>query len=116
MVALLLAALAVQAYLRRRPTPAERERRRRAAIHLSGKIGDASVQEAGDHALIYSYEVRGVTYTVGQEISGLQQFLPGDLAAALGPAAVKYDPKNPADSIVLCEEWSGLTLPNRSRS
>jgi hypothetical protein len=28
--------------------------------------------------------------------------------ALLGPALVKFDPRNPANSIVICEEWSGL--------
>ena len=30
--------------------------------------------------------------------------------SGLGPVAVKYDPRNPANSIVLAEEWSGLRL------
>jgi hypothetical protein len=29
-------------------------------------------------------------------------------AALAGPAIVKYIPRNPANSIVICEEWSGL--------
>jgi len=34
--------------------------------------------------------------------------LPADRMSMVGPASVKYDPRNPANSIVLCEQWSGL--------
>jgi len=33
--------------------------------------------------------------------------LPADLSA-ISPVAVKYDPRNPANSIVIAEEWTGL--------
>jgi hypothetical protein len=32
----------------------------------------------------------------------------------LGPVSVKYDPRNPANSIVVSEEWSGLRLGKTS--
>jgi len=38
----------------------------------------------------------------------LQALLPSNPMSVIGPAQVKFDPRNPANSIVLCEEWSGL--------
>lgn len=73
-----------------------------------GKMGDASLLEIHDDLLVYSYAVRGVEYTASQDISSLKTLLPGD-AASLGHVLVKYDPRNPANSIVLAEEWSGLS-------
>jgi len=63
--------------------------------------------EIRDDLLIYSYDVRGVEYTASQDISRLKSRMPGDLSA-IGAVFVKYDPRNPANSIVLAEEWSGL--------
>jgi hypothetical protein len=38
----------------------------------------------------------------------LEALLPEDQMSMIGPALVKFDPRNPANSIVLCEDWSGL--------
>ena len=92
--------------LRRRITPEERERRRRAALATTGKITDAMLVEIREDALVYAYLVRGVEYTASQDISVLRpQFASG---LGLGAVSVKFDPKNPANSVVLAEEWSGL--------
>ncbi|MDQ6665705.1 MAG: hypothetical protein M3Z23_15100, partial [Acidobacteriota bacterium] len=56
----------------------------------------------------YSYHARGVGYTAWQDLSSLQAYLPEDRWSVVGPVSVKYDPRNPANSIVLCEQWSGL--------
>ncbi len=58
--------------------------------------------------IAYSYSVAGVTYEASQDLSALQQLLPPDVMTIVGPVSVKFDPRNPANSIVLCEEWSGL--------
>src|SRR2546422_11607378 len=59
--------------------------------------------------LVYKYEVAGVTYELSQDVSSLPEV--ASLAPqALGEAAnVKYDPTTPANSIIACEEWCGLT-------
>jgi hypothetical protein len=49
-----------------------------------------------------------VEYTASQDISALQEQVPADLSGAIGPIYVKYDARNPANSIVLAEEWNGL--------
>jgi hypothetical protein len=103
-----LGAWGVRAYLDSRPTPAELERRRRSTLHAKGKMGDATLLEYRDHVVFYSYGVRGVEYTACQDLSDLKPRLPADLWSTVGPASIKYDPRNPANSIVLCEEWSGL--------
>jgi hypothetical protein len=72
-----------------------------------GQLGDANLVEIHDGLLVYSYAVRGVAYTASQDVSELKPFVPEDIAL-LGPIGVKYDPRNPANSMVLAEEWSGL--------
>ncbi|HEV2199877.1 MAG TPA: hypothetical protein VGR73_08640 [Bryobacteraceae bacterium] len=106
-----LIALAVWIAVRRNATPEKRERRRRLQIHATGRLGDAVVTEVGDDLLYYSYTIRGVQYTASQDIAALRDRLPADLSRLVGPSQLKYVPKNPANSILLCEEWSGLRAP-----
>lgn len=105
---LLAVILAIRAWVRRRPTAEELERRRRAAINQVGKMADGMVVDVGEAAISYSYDIRGVEYTTSQDISSLQDRLPSDRYSVAGPVAVKFDPHNPANSIILCEDWSGL--------
>jgi hypothetical protein len=104
---ILLVTIGVRAWLRSRVSPDEKERRRRFMLLSAGKMGDANLLDIHDHLLVYSYAVRGVEYTASQDVSRLKHFVPGDIAS-LGAICVKYDPRNPANSIVLAEEWSGL--------
>ena len=104
--------LAVRAWRRSRVSPDEIERRRRQELMATGKMGDASLLDVHDNLLLYSYSVRGVEYTASQDISRLRQYLPADVASLAGHVLVKYDARNPANSIVLAEEWSGLRSPN----
>jgi hypothetical protein len=107
---------ATRLHLRRRPTPEELERRRRASLHRTGKMGDGEIVdvEAASASIVYSYSVAGVVYTASQDLMALQSLLPTDAMTMVGPVSVKFDPRNPANSIVLCEDWSGLR--NRTRS
>jgi hypothetical protein len=104
----LIAAIVLRAWLLRRPTAADLEKRRRLSLNQIGKMADAMILDVGDTTIEYSYDVRGVSYTATQEILALQDRLPQHRVSVTGPAAVKYDPRNPANSIVLCEDWSGL--------
>ena len=101
------AVFAYRAWQRSRVTPEERERRRRVQLAKTGKMGDAELVEIRDDLLFYSYLVRGVEYTASQDVSNLHERLPHDFAA-LGAISVKYDPHNPANSIVVAEQWTGL--------
>ena len=117
-IALVVGALAVlvaagvfaRSFFTRKPSPEEVERRRRLQIHKEGKISDAEVVDIDPATplITYSYSVAGVGYTVAQDVAALKDMLPDDLMAMVGPASIKFTPQNPANSIVLCEEWSGL--------
>jgi len=96
--------------LRRQPTPEEIERRRRDHIQINGKIGDGEIIDVDGSIIMYCYSVGGVEYTVGQDVSALTAMLPEDRMRMVGPASLMYDPKNPPNSIVLCEVWNGLRL------
>jgi hypothetical protein len=101
------AALGWRAWKTTRITPEERERRRRAELAAFGKMGDATLVEYRGNNLFYSYLVRGVEYTASQDVSSLQDLMPTSLTIE-GAVAVKYDARNPANSIVVAERWSGL--------
>jgi hypothetical protein len=103
------AVLGYRAWRRSRITAEERERRRREALAARGKMADAELAEIRDDVLFYSYGVRGVEYTASQDVTTLQEYLPRDYSE-VGPVAVKYDPRNPANSIVVAEQWSGLRV------
>jgi hypothetical protein len=93
---------------RRRPTPEEIERSRRLAIQAGGKMGDGEIIDVNGNSIMYSYSVAGVNYTASQDATELRELLPPDLMSLLGPISIKFDPRNPANSIVICEQWSGL--------
>jgi hypothetical protein len=110
LAAILVALLAVIGYRlwkASRIHPAERERRRRVALAAGGKLADAALLDYRDGQLIYSYSVRGVEYTASQDVTTLSPLIPNDFTT-LGPVFVKYDSRNPANSIVLAETWKGL--------
>jgi hypothetical protein len=110
-VSLLVAAVAVFVVLRIRRKPKDKEQRRRLDVNSNGRLGDATILEITDDAIFYEYSVRGITYTASQDISKLRELIPGDPQRLIGrPASMKYSSQNPANSILLCEEWSGLRL------
>jgi len=104
---LLTGVMGVRAWKRARISPEEMERRRRQDLTERGKLGDANLVELRGDFLVYSYAVRGTEYTASQDISSLKHFFPAHPSLA-DLALVKYDPGNPANSIVVAEHWSGL--------
>jgi uncharacterized membrane protein YciS (DUF1049 family) len=106
------AVMGVRAWLRSRISADEWERRRRQLLLAKGKMGDANLLDVHDNLLLYSYSVRGVEYTASQDISRLREYLPPDAASLAGHVLVRYDARNPANSIVLAEQWSGLRSAN----
>lgn len=80
---------------------------RRAQIVATGKLGHAKLADVRDGALFYTYAVRGVEYTASQDVTALLSLLPAG-PTAMEPVFVKYDPRNPANSIILAEHWSGF--------
>ena len=115
-VAVLLALGALVGYRKwkaSRITPEERERLRRTALATRGKLGDASLGEVRGEMVLYSYAIRGVEYIASQDMSSLHEYLP-DEDSLSGPVWIRYDPKNPANSIVLAETWTGLRARSHS--
>jgi hypothetical protein len=107
---------------RPRPTPEEIERNRRNVLANTGRITDGSITDmsTNNHGepsripqiIIYNYRIAGVSYECGQVVTALPEHVRGiriDL-----PIQVRYDPHNPADSIVVAESWSGLRLNSSS--
>jgi hypothetical protein len=106
-----LAAFSVRRYLRGRPTPDELERRRRLPTHQTSKTGDGEILDIEGDTIFYSWQVAGVGYTAAQDLTALSDRIPEDRASIIGPVSVKFLPQNPANSIVLCETWSGIGGP-----
>lgn len=108
--ALALVALGVAVWRRfRQPlAPAERERRRRLRVDAHGRMSDATLIEFRATVVCYRYEVGGAEYVASQDLSGINHLLPAELAGLSGHASVKYLPENPANSIVVSENWCGL--------
>ena len=131
-----LAALALYSWLRRKPKDAGAiERERRAYVNRVGRIVEGQVMEIVDQPrepsdpkpaglfrkrrpdratnrfrklLYYSYSISGVTYETAQDVTGLEEQLHLSRVAAGQTASVKYDPANPSNSILLADDWSGL--------
>jgi hypothetical protein len=110
-VSIALIALAVGIVMRVHGTPEKRERKRRLNVHRQGRLGDAMISEATESTLYYFYTVRGVQYTASQDVSTLREYMPADPLRLIGVSGLKYSSKNPANSILVCEEWSGLRTP-----
>jgi hypothetical protein len=107
-LAVLLIGAGLRLFLGSRVTAAQRERRRRETIHRNGRMGDAYIIDVRDSVIYYSYELRGVAYTTSQDASDFRGRLPADSSLLVGPVGIKYLPGDPANSIVICEEWNGL--------
>lgn len=105
-----LALLGWRAWRARRVPPEELERRRRRVLMAHGKMGDATLVELRENYLFYTYDVRGARYTASQDVSALKHLIPDAPDWVAMPVAVRYDPRNAANSIILAEEWSGLRM------
>jgi hypothetical protein len=117
-------------FSRRKLTAEEIERERRELLASSGRITDGTIMDSmitearnGDTSpevdpaldsvpapsiIVYNYRIAGVTYECAQDVSALADRVHGirtDL-----PIQVRYSPRNPANSIVVAESWSGLRL------
>lgn len=101
----------------RRPSAEEVERRRRERLGSMGRITDGHLLDArsldGEESisptpevLLYSYRLAGVTYNCAQDVSRLPDRVRGYRLDQ--PLQVRYDPRNPGNSIVVSENWSGL--------
>ena len=100
----------------RRQDPAEVEKLRRLDINRRGRICAGRILDLveGDTAegksdlVSYSYEVAGVTYEAAQDVTALPEIAAKARFLSGHTASVKYDPRQPMNSIIACEEWCGL--------
>jgi hypothetical protein len=113
----LIAALIYLIVRLRRPSPEEIERRRREYLALNGRITDGLILDArtitGDDSisptpdvLVYSYRLAGVTYNCAQDVRLLPDQVLGFRIDQ--PVQLRYDPRNPGNSIIVSESWTGL--------
>ena len=91
-----------------RRNPEKRERRRRMYVNRHGWLGEALITEIEGALVYYRYSVQGVQYSASQDIAAVRDKLPENLGRVVGSANLKYSARNPANSILVCEEWSGL--------
>ncbi len=108
-------ALGIWKYLKSRPGAEEIERRRRMYLHEKGKLGVARVTDFDAGHISYTYLVAGVEYSTSQDVSTLPELLPALPQLMIDNAGVKFDPRNPPNSIVICEHWSGFEKLPRQR-
>ena len=111
-------AFAGYALLRRKPkTPDDLERERRVWLNTIGRITDGTVidvQEIEPNGqrsatmLIYQYDVAGVSYEASQDVTYLRQWINLHSCRLGVPTSVKYDSRNPGNSMVISEGWVGL--------
>ncbi|MGA2235815.1 MAG: hypothetical protein ABSG23_10105 [Terriglobales bacterium] len=111
-------AIAAYALLRRKSKSADDvERERRAWLNTVGRITDGTVidvQEITTAAnrpatmLIYQYDVAGVSYEASQDVTYLRQWINLHSCRLGLPTSVKYDARNPGNSLVIAEGWMGL--------
>jgi hypothetical protein len=111
-------AFASYALLRRKPKTAEDlERERRVWLNTVGRITDGTVidvqeiEAEGNRAatmLIYQYDVAGVSYEASQDVTYLRQWINLHSCRLGLPTSVKYDSRNPGNSLVISEGWIGL--------
>ena len=118
--AIAVAAGGVWWYIRSHRLSAEEiERRRREELALGGRITDGVILDAltlGNEAsvsptpevLVYSYSLAGLVYNCAQDVSTLPNEVVGFRIDQ--PVQVRYDPRNPGNSIIVSESWTGLWL------
>jgi hypothetical protein len=97
-------------------SPEKRERNRRLMVNRYGRLADAFITEAGANIIYYEYSVHGVRYIASQDVTLLRELLPSEPERLIGVVNLKYTPRNPANSILVCEEWSGLRSPGSHRA
>ena len=106
--------------LRKRPTEEELERERRQHLVKEGRIIDGTILDiseldanesgrtAGMQLILYKYEISGVVYECSQDVTNLKDYVNIHECRLAFPCSVRYDPRRPANSIIVAENWIGL--------
>ena len=110
--------LASYALLRRKSKTADEvELERRTWLNTIGRITDGTVIDVQEITmatnrpatmLIYQYDVAGVSYEASQDVTYLRQWINLHSCRLGLPTSVKYDSRNPGNSMVIDEGWMGL--------
>ena len=110
-------AVAAYALLRRKAKNADEvELERRSWLNTVGRITDGTVIDVQEITnanrpatmLIYQYDVAGVSYEASQDVTYLRQWINLHSCRLGLPTSVKYDARNPGNSMVIAEGWMGL--------
>jgi hypothetical protein len=109
-VAIWLAVTTIR-FFRKGVSAEELERQRRLLVNQRGRIGDGLISDIHDGTIYFSYSIHGVDYQATQSVASLGDLIPAEPQRIIGPVMLKYLPRNPANSIVVCETWSGLRKP-----
>ena len=83
-VSLPVIAAGIFVVLRIRRKPKDKEKLRRMEVNTSGRLGDATITDITEDAIIYEYSVGGLTYTASQDISQLRELIPADSHRLIG--------------------------------
>ena len=107
-----------------RKSPGELERLRRLGVNAGGRIIPGRIVEVVEpmadgpagSILLYDYEVAGVTYEAAQDVSALPEIAAAAPFLSGQTTSVKFDPRQPTNSILACETWCGIPAlgPNRN--
>lgn len=100
-------------HLFRRATPESKERARLAALDSNSRSIEGTLTDETEGVLYFTYEVRGVTYHAAQDVKLIGGAADGPQDYCLGPITVRYSTTNPANSMVLSQQWSGLRNEKR---
>jgi hypothetical protein len=100
----------------RRRSPEEIEKLRRLEVNLRGRIAAGQILDLtepdpgnpGPRLVMYKYDIAGATYEAAQDISALPAAVALVRRRIGRSASVKYHPRVPTNSILACEEWSGV--------
>jgi hypothetical protein len=115
-----LGAMAAYGLLRRTVSPDELERHRRELLVQEGRIIDGTVIDISDldaqasgrpqglKLILYQYEIAGVVYECSQDVTLLAHLVNIHDCRPGFPVSVRYAPRNPGNSLVVAETWSGL--------
>lgn len=100
----------------RRKSPEELERLRRLEVNRRGRLVTGQILDfvepppgkPGPRLITYKYQVGGVAYEAAQDLSALPNVVTLARRATGQYVNFKYDPQRPTNSILACEEWSGV--------
>ena len=90
--------------------PKDPEAFRRALLEREGRIVEGMVHDFRDGVVYYSWSWRGVIYESAQDLRALLHLLPAETNHVIGPAGVRFLPRDPSNSIVLSERWNGFRM------